>query len=153
LIAKLQAKAACPVVATSAAMVDALQHVEIRRLALATPYIDSVTEVEQRFLEESGFQVVACRGLGLSGDAIREVPPERVRDLALEVDHPDAQALFISCTDLRALEIVAGLEEALNKPVLTSNQVTLWALLRACGYVSKLPGLGRLLAQDLVDES
>ena len=38
-----------------------------------------------------------------------------------------------------------ALEETLGKPVLTSNQVTLWALLRARGYASALPGLGRLL--------
>ena len=149
LVAKLRAESACPVVATSAAMLDALRHLEISRLALATPYIDSVNEAERGFLEDSGFQVVACRGLGLSGTAIREVQPERVRALALEADHADAQALFISCTDLRALETVADLEKDLGKPVLTSNQVTLWALLRICGHDLGLPGLGRLLAGDL----
>ena len=145
LLAELRARLQCPIVATSAAILEALRHLGIGRLALATPYIEAVNAAERSFLEASGFQVVACRGLGLSGSAIREVPPEEVRDFALGVDHPDAEALFISCTDLRAFECVAGLEETLGKPVLTSNQVTLWALLRACGYQAGLPGLGRLL--------
>jgi maleate cis-trans isomerase len=146
LLAEIGAKVDCPVVATSAALVAALRSLDVGRLALVTPYLDAVTEAERAFLEACGFQVVACGGMGLSGDAIREVAPERVRDFALGLDHPDAEAMFISCTDLRALETVTELEETLGKPVLTSNQVTLWALLRACGHASPLAGAGRLLA-------
>jgi maleate cis-trans isomerase len=145
-IANLAGIAGCPAVATSAAMVAALEHVGARRIALATPYLDAVNAIEQGFLEARGFTVVACRGLGLSGQAIREVPPERARALALATDTPDAEALFLSCTDLRALEMVDELEGALRKPVLTSNQVTLWALLRAAGWRGTVPGSGRLLS-------
>lgn len=142
---ELRAAVGCPVVATSAAMIDGLRSFGVQRLALATPYLDEVTELECRFLEACGFEVVSWRGLRLSGAAIREVPPERVYELAVEIDHPDAEALFVSCTDLRALEVVPALEETLGKPVMTSNQVTLWALLQTCGHGACLPGLGRLL--------
>lgn len=143
---RLADQADCPVVATSAAMVAALQHLGVRCIALATPYLDSVNRLEQAFLEGRGFCVRVCRGLGLSGQAIREVPPERVYALAVEADDPQAEAVFVSCTDLRALEVVDALERALRKPVLTSNQVTLWALLRAAGWAGTLDGCGRLLA-------
>jgi maleate cis-trans isomerase len=136
----------CPVVATSAAMIAALRHLGIRRIALATPYLDSINEAERRFFEANHIAVAAVRGLGLSGGAIREVPPEAVVALARSADAPDAEALFISCTDLRALETVAALEAALGKPVLTSNQVTLWGVLRALGRPTTVPGCGRLLA-------
>ncbi len=148
LTAEIGAKVDCPVVATSAALVEALRWLGIGRLTLVTPYLDVVTETEQSFLEACGFEVVAAAGMGLSGDAIREVPPERVHDFALALDHGDADAVFISCTDLRALETVPELEETLGKPVLTSNQVTLWALLRACGHRSPVAGAGRLLAAE-----
>jgi maleate isomerase len=53
----------------------------------------------------------------------------------------------VSCTDLRALEVVEALEARLSKPVLTSNQVTMWALLRALGSKPDIAGFGRLLRE------
>ena len=73
----------CPVVATSSAMIEAMRLPSVRRIALATPYLDSINEAEQRFLEANGIEVVAVRGLGLSGPAIREVAPERVVEAPL----------------------------------------------------------------------
>jgi maleate cis-trans isomerase len=145
-LARLGALVACPVVATSAAMVAALTHLGVRRLALATPYLDSVNALERDFLRGRGFDVVTCRGLGLSGRAIRAVEPAAVVDLVLAADHPAAEAVFVSCTDLRALETVDHLEARLAKPVLTSNQVTLWAALRALRFAGKVEGYGSLLA-------
>lgn len=145
LVAGLQARVGCPVVATSAAMVDALRALGVRRVALATPYLDAVNELERAFLEEQGFEVVRVRGLGLSGRAIREVPPDRVHALACSADTPSADGVFVSCTDLRALETVESVERTLGKPVVTSNQATLWAVLRALGHRSIVEGFGRLL--------
>ena len=136
----------CPVVATSAALLESLEHRSIRRLALATPYLDAINRLEREFLERNGHAVISVEGLGLSGKAIREVKPETVFDLACRADRPEAQAVFISCTDLRALEVVAALEQRLRKPVLTSNQVTLWAILRALRLAPAVPGFGTLLA-------
>lgn len=135
----------CPVVATSQAMIDALRALRVRRVALATPYLDALTQIEQHFLVDQSFEVVSARSLGLSGAAIREVSPERVFELACEADSPNAEAIFVSCTDLRALEVVDALERRLSKPVLSSNQVTLWALLRALGRPARIAGFGRLL--------
>ena len=148
-IARLEAIVSCPVVATSAAMIAALEHLGIRRLALATPYLDSVNALERDFLQSRGIDVVTCRGLGLSGRAIRAVEPSVVVDLVLAADHPAAEAVFVSCTDLRALETVGYLESRLAKPVLTSNQVTLWAALRALRYAGKVEGHGGLLAAGI----
>jgi len=137
--------AGCPVVATSAALIDALGALRIRRVALATPYLDAINRAERTFLEDHEVDVVSVRGLGLSGAAIREVAPETVFALACDADCEAAEAVFLSCTDLRALEVVDALEARLRKPVLTSNQVTLWALLRVLGRESHITGFGRLL--------
>ena len=144
-IAAIAAVVGCPVVATSAALIDALHALRIQRVALATPYLDAINRVERAFLEDQGFDVVSVRGLGLSGPAIREVDPDRVFALACDADAETAEGLFVSCTDLRALEVVDALEARLQKPVLTSNQVTLWALLRALGRTPDIAGFGRLL--------
>lgn len=135
----------CPVVATSRCIVQSLQVLGIRRVALATPYIDSVNEAERAFLQAHGFEVVGIEGLGLSGKAIREVPPSAVAQLVRRADRPAAEALFVSCTDFRALEIAGQMEAELGKPVLTSNQVTLWGILRALQLSTRIPGYGGLL--------
>lgn len=144
-IAAITAIVQCPVVATSQALLDALRHLHIRRVALATPYLDSVNRIEACFLAGNGLEVVAVEGLGLSGKAIREVKPDAVFDLACRADRPEAEAVFVSCTDLRALEVAAALEQQLAKPVLTSNQVTLWSILRALSVERGVDGFGRLL--------
>jgi len=136
----------CPVVATSAAMIDALRAVGVRRIALATPYLDVLNEIEKQYFESHGFTVVSVRGLGLSGAAIREVPPEAICRLVRSADRPDADGIFVSCTDFRAVETVALLEAELGKPVVTSNLATLWELLRACGHATRRDDLGRLFA-------
>jgi arylmalonate decarboxylase len=145
LMSEMRAIANCAVVATSAAMVDALHHLGVTRMALASPYPEDVTEAERCFLAESGFEVVACDCLGRSGAGIRPTTFDEIFALVRGVDRPRAEAIFVSCTDLRALEMVDRLERALGKPVLTSNQVTLWAILRALNRTTPVTGFGRLL--------
>ena len=108
---------ACPVVATSSAMVEAMRSCPCGELRLPPPTLIRLTRPSNAFSKRDGIEVVAVRGLGLSGSAIREVTPARVVELARATDTSEAQALFISCTDLRALETVEYLEAALGKPV------------------------------------
>jgi len=142
----LESIVGCPVVATSRCIVESLNALDIRRVALATPYLDEVNEAERAFLQSHGFEVAGVEGMGLSGKAIREVPPETVADLVRRADRPEAQAIFVSCTDFRALEIAGRMEAELGKPVLTSNQVTLWGILRALNMQAPIAGYGSLLA-------
>jgi maleate isomerase len=135
----------CPVVATSAALIEALKHLGVARVGLATPYPEDVTEAERRFLVESGLDVVSCGFLGRSGAGVRLTTAAEIVALVRRVDKKEAQAIFVSCTDLRALETVDRLERELGKPVLTSNQVTLWGILRALKVSAPLSGFGRLL--------
>jgi len=144
--AEISAITGAPVVATSAAMIDAVRALGLKRIALATPYLDVLNRIEKDYFESQDISVVSVAGLGLSGTAIREVPPEEVIRLVRGADRPEAEGIFVSCTDFRAAETVALLESELRKPVLTSNLVTLWALMRACGHNLRRTDLGRLFA-------
>jgi len=146
LVAEMHEIVRCPVVATSAAMVAALRRLGIARMALATPYPQDVTDCERRFFVASGFDVVSCACLGRSGAGVRPTTFDEITALVRRVERADAQAVFVSCTDLRVLELVDALEQELGKPVLTSNQVTLWAILEALGRRGTVSGYGRLLA-------
>jgi maleate isomerase len=145
-IAAIEELVDCPVVATSRAIIEAMRVLAVRRVALATPYLDVINEAERDFFISHGLTVTAMRGLGLSGKAIREVPPAKVMDLVRATDTPNSEVVFVSCTDFRAFEVIDALERELGKPVLTSNQVTLWGILRALGGTPVVPGFGRLLA-------
>jgi len=124
---------------TSGAMVEALNLLGVRSLAIATPYIDEVTERLVGYLAEHGVRTVAGNGLGLLGHIWR-VSYQDVVDIVRRVDTPEAQALYISCTNLPTYDVIAPLERALGKPVITANQVTMWSALRAMGLDGMGPG-------------
>ncbi|POM23333.1 Arylmalonate decarboxylase [Actinomadura rubteroloni] len=118
---------------TSGALVDALALLGVRRLAVVTPYIDAVTQRLLTFLAEHGVGVVASVGLGLLSH-IWKVGYEEVVRAVSAVDRPDADAVFISCTNVPTYDIIAPLERMIGKPVLTANQVTMCMALRRMGW-------------------
>ncbi|HEC86914.1 MAG TPA: maleate cis-trans isomerase, partial [Thermoplasmatales archaeon] len=59
----------------------------------------------------------------------------------------EADAIFISCTNLRTFEIIESLEKELETHVVTSNQASLWLALRKLGIEEKIPKLGKLLTE------
>lgn len=119
-------------VTTSGALLEALNYLGIRRLAIATPYNQELTKFLADFLETSGITVVKAGYLNSEQD-IMHIGYDAVRNMAEIVDHPDADAIFFSCTNLRTFDIIAELETKYGKPVLSANQVTIWAALRAAG--------------------
>ncbi|MEJ3656790.1 Asp/Glu racemase [Actinomycetes bacterium KLBMP 9759] len=133
------APAACT---TSGALIDALALLGVNRLAIATPYVDSVTSRLVGYLAEHRVRTVSSEGLGLLGNIWRVTYAE-VINIVRAADTDDAEALFISCTNLPTYDLIEPLEAALGKPVLTANQVTMWAALRAMGRTAI--GSGTLL--------
>lgn len=117
---------------TSEFLLDALHALGAKRVAVAAPYDEEMTGLLVDFLESAGIAVVSVRNLGMTGDP-KTVPQGEVLELALTADHPEADVVFLSCTNLRTFDLVKGLEEQLGKPVLTANQVTMWGALRRVG--------------------
>jgi maleate isomerase len=129
---------------TSGGLVAALHALRLRRIAVVTPYIDSVTERLLSFLGEHRVEVVSSIGLGLL-DHIWQVGYAETVQAVSAVDVPEADGVFISCTNVPTYDIIGPLERWLGKPVLTANQVTMWSALHAMG--SPMMGDGQLLAQ------
>ncbi|HEX2482589.1 MAG TPA: hypothetical protein VHQ69_11965, partial [Methylomirabilota bacterium] len=115
-----------------------------KRVAVAAPYIDEVCARLRRFLEESGLGVTSLENLGLRGMAITEVTSPEVMELAKRADRPEAEALFLSCTNLRTFDALEPLEQELGKPVISSNLATMWHAIRLAGLAPRLAGLGSL---------
>jgi len=147
IIERLQGLTGLPVTTTSTGVVESLSTLNIRKIAVATPYPDDVNKAEKAFLEGSGFEVARIKGLGLlEPKQVPQVPPGEMYRLAKEVFSEDVEGVFISCTGLHVLNIIEILERDLNRPVFTSNQVTLWAALRKIHICKKIEGLGKLFS-------
>lgn len=130
---------------TSTGVLEALAALHTERVAVATPYSAEVNEAEKAFLDGEGFPVTNIIGPLLSDPKlVPQIPPEEMYRLARAADTPDAEVLFLSCTGLHVLGIIDMLERDLGKPVITSNQVSLWSALKKLGVNEEIPGLGRL---------
>ncbi|MCH8809416.1 MAG: aspartate/glutamate racemase family protein [Proteobacteria bacterium] len=134
-----------PATTTTTAVLRALRLFGVRRIALATPYTDEVTGLEARFLADHGFEVTRAQGGGLVEVAdMQECEPEVAYARAREVDDDRAEAVFISCTGFRGIEVIEKLEAELGKPVISSNQATFADCLRVLGLRRVQPGFGSL---------
>ena len=121
--------AGAPVVSMSAALRRAAERLDLESIAVATPYIEEVNELEEEHFGELGFDVVSIEGLGVGRDDPTEkgrLMPSDAYGIAQRADRPEADGLLISCADFRTFEVVEALEADLGKPVVTSNSATLW---------------------------
>ena len=125
---------AVPSVTTSGALLDALAELGVRRVALVTPYTVSVTRALEAYVAEAGVAVTGCAFMGLTRH-IWKVPYRDVADMARQAVPREgaADALFISCTNLPTYDVIPQLEAELRIPVISANQVTMWAALRRLG--------------------
>lgn len=139
LVAAMRAAGAPAAVTTSGSMLEALRHLGVSKVATVTPYTSDLTTGLTSYLVEAGMEVVATSGLGLTSN-IWAVPYEDTADLVRATDVPDAEAIVISCTNLPTYDLIAKLEAELKKPVVTANQVTMWAALRVAGRKAVGPG-------------
>ena len=148
LVRKIQGKTGIQTISTSRAVVEALHALGGGRVGVATPYTDVLNGLEIEFLEAHGLEVSSIRGLGLlSNLEIGRTAGEVVEELAGDVAE-GAGVIFISCTNLPAVGLIEKLEEELGRPVVTSNQASLWAALRDSG-VKGITGYGELLRDRL----
>jgi len=149
LIDNVRRETGLPTTSMSTAVVDGLKAVKARRVAAATAYNEEVSGRLKTFLEESGFEVVAMKGLGLEaiGDPSK-VTQDYLRQFGADVfkSASKADALVVSCGGLRTLEIIAPLEQTCRVPVVSSTPHALWAGMRLLGLHVKTPGYGQLIA-------
>ena len=134
----------------STAVVDGLKAMSARRVAVATAYNEEVNRRLDSFLRESGFDVVAMKGLGLEAiGAAEKVTQADLHKFSADVFRQASRspdALLVSCGGLRTLEILAPLEKETSVPVVSSLPHALWAGMRLLDLKIKAPGYGRLLA-------
>ena len=146
LVARIEKAANKKAIATSQGLVAALNALRVKRIVMLTPYPQAVNDAEVRFLNHFGFDVLHEIGLNLpSTVSTASVTPEQWFEKALAMKRTDADAYFLSCTNIRVLSIIDALEHRLGAPVITSNQAMLWHCLRQSGINDAVRGYGQLL--------
>ncbi len=146
---KIEDATRIPCVTAESALVDALQTVGAKRLAVATPQPSSRNAHVERMFASARFEVRGIRGLEIRDlTEVNRPGPEVAYRLAREADRPEADAVCILATDFRTIEAIEPLERDLGKPVVTNNQALLWACLRRSGLRVPVMGFGRLLRES-----
>ena len=139
-----------PATTMSTAIIDGLRAVGGHRLAVATAYNDEVNRRLHTFLGESGFEVLAQKGLGI--ERFEDRPPVTHDELfnftvGVWKTAPKADAILVSCGALKTLDLLAPLEQRCGVPVVSSLPHALWAGVRLLGLSGRAEGYGTLLSK------
>ncbi len=139
-----------PSTTMSTGIVEGLKALNARRVAVATAYNEDVSHRLKVFLEESGFEVVSVKGLGIVSFKDRgPVTPDELLNFSASVYEgaPKAEALVISCGALKTLGLIVPLEQRCKRPVVSSTPHALWASVRLLGLSGQAKGYGTVLGK------
>jgi maleate isomerase len=136
----------------AASAAEALATLGAKRIAVANPYTAKINDLVQRYLQESGFEVAAIETLPTpeSWD-ITKIKPNQVVNLAKAALRRggSVDTLFLSCGNMRTIDVIDRIERETGCPTVSSNQALLWAALKATGVSEPVVGFGDLLANRL----
>jgi arylmalonate decarboxylase len=136
-----------PTTTMSSAVVNALRKTGVRRVGLATAYIDDLNVRLEAFLRDEGFDIGAVKGLALTNvGTVKDTTPDTLTALAEAVFDMDrtVEGILISCGGLLTLDIITQLESKLGVPVITSSPAGFWDVVRLSGKDATANGFGRL---------
>ena len=139
------AKPEASVTAPSTAALNALKKKNINKISVVTPYIKSVNDDVVNFFKSNNFEITSNTYFNIKSDVdIGRVDQDKLFEILSNIDHKDAEALFVSCTSLPVLNIIEKLEKKLNLIVLSSNQALIWETLEKINRNNSIKGYGSL---------
>jgi maleate cis-trans isomerase len=140
---RLAALAGAAALTAARAVLAALRHLRIERLALGTPYPEAISEQARIYWQAAGLRVAGFHRLDSAN--VYDEPESRAAELARRADVAPAQAVLLSGTGLPTIGVLESLERELGKPVISSNQASFWRALRMAGVSAPIAGFGSLL--------
>ena len=144
-LAKPEAKVTTP----STAAITALKKLNIKKISIFTPYPKKLNDEVVEFFRNEKFEITSNSYFDIESDIdIGKVDPDYLYDVLINMDHKDADALFVSCTALPVLSIIDRLEKKINKFVLSSNQALIWDTLKKIGKNNSINGFGKLFTSN-----
>ena len=139
------AKPEAIVTTPSTASIKALKKLNIKKIAIFTPYSKKLNDEVLDFFKNENFEIKANSYFNIESDIdIGKVDPNYLYEVLSKMDLKEAEALFVSCTALPALSIIDKLEKKLNITVLSSNQVLIWDTLNSIKNKETTKGFGKI---------
>ena len=136
---------------TAQAVVSAFHAVHMKSMVLFSPYQQAANDHEKDYLQALGFCVLHDVALGVTPNEYLTVPPHRWMEVVRANLRDEADGYFLSCTNTTQIDTIPHLEPELRKPVINSNQATIWAasklLAQKFGQLSLSPLLGSLVTR------
>ena len=140
------AKPGCNVTTPITSAIKAFKKMNVKKIAVFTPYPESVNKTIFEYFNKKSINIISFSTFNLDLDIdIARVDPKYLCEILTKLDKNEAEALFISCTALPALEILDEVEKKIKKPVFSSNQTLIWDTIRSAGYEPSVEGYGQLL--------
>jgi maleate isomerase len=146
---RISAGAGVPAVTSAQAVGRAVRALGARRIAIVSPYSPAVNDRAARYFEKRyGLATVALEGFGATDAyAIGKLGPENARAAFARIDRPEIEVFVVPGGNFPTMPSITAWERELKKPVVTTNQASIWAMLRAFDAADRLPAFGRLLAE------
>ena len=136
----------CYVTTPITSAIKAFKKMNVKKIALFTPYPESVNKTILEYLNKKSINIISFSTFNLDLDVdIARVDPQYLSEILTKLNINDADAIFISCTALPALEILDEVEKKIKRLVFSSNQTLIWDTIRSVGYKSSVKGYGKLL--------
>ena len=128
------------------AALRAFEKLEINKVAILTPYPKLVNKTVYDYLKKRRIEIDSFSGFNLEYDSdIAKVDPQHLIRTIKNIDHSDVDAVFVSCTALRIVEVLQEIEDLIKKPIISSNQAIIWDSIRSTKIKSSIEGYGKLL--------
>jgi maleate isomerase len=124
------------------ALQAACAHLGVKRLAFLSPYIEDVSGKLRTVLADGGVQtpIFGSFAEATESKVVRISGPSIIAAAVDLCQNAEVDALFLSCTNLRTLDVIDPLEKAIGLPVLSSNQVLAWHMARLANVAAQGPG-------------
>lgn len=147
IIRRISKAAGVPAITSAQAIGQAVQALGAGRIAIASPYRQSVLEAAKHYYSSKfGLEVIAMDGFsGAETFTYAALGPEHARDAIARIDRPEIEVLVVPGGNFPTMAFVPGWEQQFGKPVVTTNGAALWAMLRVMQADETPRGLGRLL--------
>jgi len=134
-----------PALSAASSLVSAFTTLKAKKLVFLSETRQDEHAQKLNFLHKSGYTILADRAVGLAGSAeYCSAPPQLWFDEAMKLRNDEADLYFISCANIRSIDVIEDLEKELGRPVVTSNQAAFWCALRKIGITDCVPKLGHL---------
>ncbi len=138
--------AKAPVITTAGAMTECVTRNGHKKVDVVTPYVALTNERLKHFMQEHGVEVPNLGTFDmLDMFDHAKIQPEDVYRKVKQTVSGDATAVFIACTQVRALEVIEMLEQDLGIPVYSATQATAWLAFDTLGIAPVIENRGSLL--------